>query len=96
MAIRDTYRTNNGKYYFTFIFEDRGDFYYAHIENQPGYGGRDTDLHPTHRLHSNYPGCSYRICFGNDYDVTTLSLVRKYAEAWCEATSKYIDYGINF
>jgi len=96
MATHDTYRTNNGKYYFTFIFEDQGNFYYAHILTQPNYSGRDNDGHSTHRLESDYPGCSYRICFGNDNSVRTLSLVRKYAEAWSEATSKYIDYGINF
>ena len=96
MATHDTYRTNDGRYYFSFIFENKGGYYMAHIASQPSYGSRASDLHSTHRLSSDYSGCSYRICFGNDNDVPTLSRVRKYAEAWSEATAKYIDTGIKF
>lgn len=96
MATRDTYKTNNGKYLFEFIFEDKGFYFEAHIVWQPSYGLRKDDLHSTHRLTSNYTGCSYRICFANDSDVPTLSKARLYAEAWSEATAKYIDTGIGF
>lgn len=96
MATRDTYRSNNGKYYFEFAFENTGDFFYAHILDQPSYRGRDDGLHPTHRLSSNFSGATKRICFGNDNDVKTLSAVRKYSEAWAEATVKYIERGTGF
>lgn len=96
MATRDTYRTNNGKHYFEFIFEDKGDYFYAHIAGQPNYRNRESDLHSTHRLRSDYPGCSYRICFADDNDVPTLERARKYAESWSEDTVRYIDTGIRF
>jgi len=96
MATRDTYRTNDGKYHFEFIFENQGAYYDAHIAWQPSYGSRNDGLHETHRLTSDYRGCSYRICFASESDVPDLAKVRKYAEAWSEATAKYIDTGIGF
>ena len=96
MATQDTYRTNNGRYYFEFMFEDKCSHYEAHILNQPSYESRETDLHSTHRLESNYPGCSYRICFANESDVPSLNKVRAYAESWSELTVKYIENGTRF
>lgn len=96
MAVRDVYRTNDGRHYYEFAFVDKGSHFEANILNQPDYGSRDTGLHSTHRLESDHPGCSYRICFGDDSNVPTLNKVRTYAETWCEATSKYIDNGTRF
>lgn len=96
MATHDTYRTNNGNYFFEFAFENVGDFYYAHILNQPSYQGREDGLYKTHRLSSEYTGASKRICFAHDTDAKTLNITRKYAEAWAEETVKYIENGSDF
>jgi len=96
MASKDTYRSNNGKYLFDFVFEKRNGYYDVHIAQQPSYGIRKKDLHSTHRLLSDFPECRYRICFANPQDVPTLEKARKYAEAWAEATVNYIDRGERF
>ena len=97
MATHDTYRTNNGNYFFEFAFENVGNFYHAHILNQPSYQGRNDSNHATHRLSSQYPGATGRICFyDEENDAKTLNMTRKYAEAWAEATVKYIENGTEF
>ena len=92
-AIRDIYRTNDGRYYFEFIFKDNGDCFHVYIRSQPSYGARSSDGHSTHRYEADYEGCKKRICFADESQVRTLNSARKYAEAWSECTAKYINTG---
>ncbi len=93
-AIRDTYRTKDGRALFTFGFVANGDHYEIDILDQPSYGIRDDDQHSTHRLRSGRGG--YRICLGNPRAASDLSAAYKWAAAWAENTWAYIHKGTPF
>ncbi len=94
MAILDTYRTNDGRGYFTFKFVNEGPYWRADIENAPSFGSRDgSNLHLSHRLPSSTAATGYRVCFGNDYDASSLEKARKFSEAWAEALWEWIKTG---
>jgi len=80
-------------YWFSFIIEDVGSFYYVHVYSQPSYGYRNSSLHLTHRLSSSYLSCTYRICFNNNSDVFTLRRAKAYADRWAKYTVDYIKHG---
>lgn len=91
-----TYRTRNGNGFYKFGFKSVGSYYQVDIEDMPSYGNRSSDGHSTHRLTSDTSASGYRICFGNDYTVDSLSKAQKYAQGWAESTQDYIEKGIRF
>ena len=95
---KDVYRAKDGSAYFEFRFvwvsKLFGGHYEIDIVSMPGYGGRSSGLHATHRLPSSRGG--HKICFGNNSQVNTLSKAKKWAGVWAEHTWKYILYGISF
>jgi hypothetical protein len=95
-AVVDTYRSQNGKYFFKFRFYPMGDYYDVDIMVMPDYNGRINDLHTTHRLRSERSDCEHKICFGNPRIISDLNIAKKWAAQWSELTSKYIEYGIQF
>lgn len=91
---QDAYRTQDGRAVFEFQFVSRGNHYEIDILSQPDYGGRESDLHNTHRLPSDRGG--YRICFGDPQVVANLPSAYKWAAMWAEHTWKYIHHGTPF
>ena len=83
MRIRDTDRTNDGRGYFTFAFQDEGRSWRVDIEEAPIY--RDSSLHLTHRLPSPTAATGYKICFDRPEVVTTLDKAKTFSETWAEA-----------
>lgn len=86
------YRTRDGKADYKFSFEEQVDgSWRAYIESQPSYNGRDTGLHPTHRL---IDGDRYYICW--DSPLKSLKQVKYVAALWADATQEYIRTGKEF
>ena len=88
----DTYRTKDGRGFFDFEFVDVGSRIEIDILSSPSYESRPSGLHETHRLPSGRGG--YKICFGDESIVKTLSGARKWAAIWAEMTWRYIRTGI--
>lgn len=87
------YRTKDGRadYGFSFERETSGEWR-AYIVSQPSYQGRDTGMHPTHRLY-NTAGRPY-VCW-----TTTLRSeheARQVARTWADKTQNYIKTGQRF
>lgn len=93
-AVIDTYRTQDGRYYFEFRFHPVGSYYDIDILRMPEYSPRSADLHTTHRLPSDRGG--YKICFGDPSVIKNLNIARQWAGAWSELTMKYILDGTLF
>lgn len=92
MAYVGTYRTESGRNYFRWSFEEQsnGDVR-AYILDQPSYQGRATDAHSTHRY-----GLGRRpyICYDPMPDNRDDAI--EIAKAWAENTERYIETGDNF
>ncbi len=95
MPIEDTYRTNDGRALFTFMFvEETGGNWRVDIQSQPSYGGRDSGLHASHRLSSSSARTGHKICFDRPECANNYSKAKSYAETWAEATWAWIRDGI--
>lgn len=93
MAYVGKYRTESGRYYFSWSFEEQSDGEVRiYIVSQPSYGGRDAGAHETHRygLGSGRPYICYEPAPDNREDAIEV------AKAWAERTEKYILWGITF
>lgn len=88
--ITDIYKTKLGTK-FRFGFEVRGSNYVAIILSQPSYGGRDPDLHKTHRIDE---GGDYRVCWTGP--MPTLDDAKIVASLWADFTERYILTGQPF
>ena len=93
MPYRGTYRTESGRYYFSWSFEEHSDGEVRiFIVSQPHYGSRPSGGHETHR----YGVGSSRpyICYEPPPD--NLADAIEVAKAWAERTEKYIRWGQEF
>lgn len=90
----DVYRTQDGRAYFEFGFAQVGSNVEIDILDMPGYGGRDENVHITHRLKSERGG--YKICFGEPSISSDMHSAKKWAAQWAEHTWKYITTGKQF
>ncbi len=90
----DTYITKLGTK-FRFGFELRKNLeannYVIVILDQPSYGGRDDNLHVTHR---HLDGDDYRVCWTGP--MSTLNEAKKVAGFWADFTERYILTGKEF
>jgi hypothetical protein len=93
MPTVDTYRTNDGRAYFTFCFVDEGPYWRVDIERMPSFGGRNSGLHDTHRLPSSAASTGHKICFDDPYEAHSLEKAQKFSEAWAEAVWEWIKTG---
>lgn len=87
----DVYRTKFGNGFFKFRFYWIGSYYEIDILAMPSYNSRLSDDHSTHRRKSARGG--YKVCFGDESFLTTLSEAKKWAGVWSELTMKYIIHG---
>lgn len=90
----DVYRTEDGRAYFEFGFAQIGSNVEIDILDMPGYGGRDENVHTTHRLKSERGG--HKICFGEPSISSDMHFAKKWAAQWAEHTWKYITTGKQF
>jgi len=91
-AVRDVYRTLDGLQDYTFSFERQSDGNWrVYITTQPGYNGRSSDAHTTHRLSS---GDRKYICWSDP--ITGLEMAKQIAASWADATQAYIKTGTRF
>jgi hypothetical protein len=93
MPFIGTYRTESGRYYFRWLFEEQSDDEVRiYILHQPPYRGRDEGAHETHRygLGSGRP----YICYEPPPDNLTDAI--EVAKAWAERTEEYIEWGTPF
>ena len=76
--------------FYRFLIRKVGNEYRAYIVKSPGYCGRATDGHSTHR---HYDG-QYYVCWSvpvsNTRDMVNI------AKTWADCTQKYIEYGTKF
>ena len=86
----DIYKTKLGTK-FRFGFELRRDNYVTIILSQPAYGGRDSNLHITHRIHE---GDDHLVCWVGP--VPTLGDAKIVAALWADFTERYILTGQPF
>ncbi len=92
MAYAGTYRTESGRNYFRWSFEQQANgTVRAYILAQPDYEGRDEDGHSTHRY-----GLGERpyICYDPMPD--NLQDAINIAKVWAEKTEAYIRWGETF
>lgn len=90
----DIYKTKAGtKFRFGFELRDKDgeENYVIFILSQPSYGGRDGDLHITHRIHE---GDDYLVCWVGP--VPTLEDAKIVAALWSDFTERYITTGEPF
>jgi hypothetical protein len=93
MAYVGRYRTESGRYCFSWSFEEQSDGEVRiYIVSQPSYGGRSSGAHETHRygLGSGRPW----VCF--EPPPSSREDAIEVAKAWAERTEQYILWGINF
>ena len=93
MSVVDTYRTNDGRAYFTFCFVDEGPYWRVDIERMPSFGNSGSGLHDTHRLPSSTASTGYKICFDDPYEAYSREKAQKFSEAWAEAIWHWIRTG---
>lgn len=91
MPTVDTYRTNDGRAYFTFSFVNEGPLWRVDIERMPPFD--NSSLHDTHRLPSSTASTGYKICFDDPYEAYSLGKAQKFSEAWAEAVWEWIKTG---
>jgi hypothetical protein len=92
MSYIGTYRTQSGRNYFRWSFEEQSNGEVrAYILNQPDYHGRAEDGHSTHRY-----GLSDRpyICY--DPMPEDLQDAIEVAKVWADKTEHYIETGTEF
>jgi hypothetical protein len=90
---RSLYRTTDGAADYGFSFEEQADgTWRAYITQQPGYSGRDTDGHTTHR-YSDRNGRKY-VCWTGP--LRNLKEAKLVAAAWADHTQHFIRTGIKF
>lgn len=79
------YRTRDGRTDYAFeIIEVTPRSWRVYILDQPGYGGRATDGHSTHRLGD---GRGTYVCWTDP--ITTLDAAKTVAASWAEGTERY-------
>lgn len=86
------YRTRDGEADYAFSLEQLTDgTWRAYIRQQPGYRGRPSDAHSTHRF-----GLGVRpyVCWSEP--LRTLDDALNVARAWSERTQDYIKYSRSF
>ncbi len=81
--------SSDGSYDFDHRFVD-GEWR-AYIRSQPSYGGRDDDLHSTHRHHDSR---GHYVCWTEPIESREDS--EAIAEQWARATDRYIRTGERF
>ncbi|QEG15573.1 hypothetical protein [Gimesia maris] len=93
MATQATYRTRDGQADYRFNFEQQSNgTYRAYITSQPGYNGRASDAHTTHR-NSDANGRKF-VCWTRP--LNSLSEAKAVAAQWADATQQYRKTGHRF
>ena len=84
------YTARNRRHHFKFDLVKLKNEIRIYIVEQPGYGSRNTDGHPTHRLED---GKGQYVCINEDHTPTNIPDALTWMVDWAEKTSRYIEIG---
>ena len=90
-----TYRTKDGRAYFSFSYVwTSGGYYQINIHKTPNYNGRSDSSSVAHWLSTSSNGASRKICFHSGKEPKSLDITQKFSTHWAELTWKYICTGV--